>query len=726
MPPGRRITGPAAGLRLLCIVAALCIPGALLVPCEAGALVPGCGDRTGRSDGTPGEPARSGDTGSGVRSSGIDSLYIGPEIVVEASRIPPRGMVFNRPAFTGVLELAGRRTRIEDAAALLSRTTGVRIRRYGGLGGCATMSIRGSSPAQVGIYLDGVPLNDAWSGTADLADIALGDLDRIEIFRGVSPVGFGGSSIGGTVNLVSRSIGTGASGSGTGLELQASTGSFGTKRYRLSARGEIPGASIRAGGTYLEGGGDFAFLDDNGTPANPADDVEATRINNDMSRWNLSAGLSVEAPRMEEISLRYSTVSREAGVPGTGSNQSVHARFERVRRLAYAKVRPSSLAGGRIHLDGTAFYSWTAERFHDPGAEISLVRASTDNRILAHGGSARAALFVPEIDSSIELFLESKKERFSPSDLLPSPSDGPDRLRRTVTAAASAEAGIVPGRVLISGGLRREFSASEFWDEPAFPWLPPSPRGRVENFETVPSFGLRAIPSGWMTIKANYGLHYRTPTFFEMFGDIGTVTGSAGLEPETGENMDIGAVLRAERFWRIEDPFLEAVWLRSDIDDLILFFQNSQFTVKPKNIGSARIEGVELTASGKLARSFRFHFNYSRIESRDTGPIPYYNGNMLAGRPDHEASAGVEMRRKRWRAGWEVHVIGGNFLDRANTMEVPARALHDLSLSVVWPPAGVTLTLEAVNIGNDKSYDVLGFPLPGRSFYATIGYSRQE
>ena len=650
----------------------------------------------------------------------LDSLFWAPEILVEAARIGPEEDIMSRSGFSAVVNLSSRRNRVEDAASILARSVGVRVRRYGGLGSFATMSIRGSSSSQVQFYLDGVPLNDPYSGLADLNDISTGDLDRIEIYRGASPTGFGGSSIGGTVNLVSAA---GGEGPGSWLEAHGSAGSFGTRRLTAAVRAPSGPVSLRLGGSYLESMGDFPFTDDNGTPMNPGDDADALRLNNDFTRWNAAGRLGAAARGFDDLSLNLSIVSREGGIPGIGSNQSSAARSERERRIGYLKLRPSPLAGRKIHLDGTAFYSWTADRFDDPGGDIGLLRQSTDNRIISKGANIRARGFVPAARLSIEAFLEGRGESFRPADLLPQPSTGPERTRETVTASASAELGLIGERLYVTGGLRREWSRSEFYEDPPFPWLPPVEQGPVERDETTPSAGFRAAPARWLTIKGNWGKHYRLPSFYEMFGNSGTVTGSPGLEPETGTNRDIGIVCSGQRFWKIGRPRFEAVYLHSDMEDLILFFQNSQYTVKPRNIGSATIRGFEFSASGLVADFLRLSANYTRLDSKDTSPVPYYNGNELPGRPKNEASLSTEVFSKRWSVTYEFHYMGSNYLDRANLAPSGERKIHDLMLVLRSPAHGISLSLEGRNLSDERVYDVSGFPLPGTTLFATIGYS---
>ena len=701
-PRSPRIHGFAL-TALLCLVFAGCIVTLLAAPAV------GNDDSAGKS-GSP--PAKEGI---------LDSLFWAPEILVEAVRIGPEEDIMSRSGFSAVVNLSSRRNRVEDAASILSRSVGVRVRRYGGLGSFATMSIRGSSSSQVQFYLDGVPLNDPYSGVTDLNDISTGDLDRIEIYRGTSPTGFGGSSMGGTVNLVTSV--NGSDGTGSWLEAHGSTGSFDTRRLTAAVRTPSGPLSLRLGGGYLESRGDFPYSDNNGTPENPGDDAEALRLNNDFTRWNATGRLGAAARGFDDFSLNFSMVSREGGIPGIGSNQSSTARSERERRIGYLKVKPSPLAGRKLHLDGTAFYSWTADRFDDPGGDIGLLRQSTDNRIISKGGNLRSRIFVPAARMSIEAFLEGRNESFQPRDLLPQPSEGPERKRSTVTASASAEFGLIGERLFVGGGLRREWSRSEFYEDPPFPWLPAVEQGPIERDETTPSAGFRAAAAPWLTIKGNWGKHYRLPSFYEMFGNSGTVTGSPGLEPEKGTNRDIGIVCSGERLWKISRPRFEAVYLDSEMEGLILFFQNSQYTVKPRNIGSATIRGFEFSTSGIVANTLRLSLNYTRLDSRDTSPIPYYNGNELPGRPRDEASLSTELFRRRWSITWEFHYMGSNYLDRANLVPSGERKIHDLILVLRSPAHGISLSLEGQNLSDQRIYDVSGFPLPGRTLFATIGYS---
>ncbi len=71
-------------------------------------------------------------------------------------------------------------------------------------GGNQTISIRGSNPNEVAVYLDGIRLNDANTGVANLAAIDQNDLSSIELIKGGNTSLYGSGAFGGVVNMNTR------------------------------------------------------------------------------------------------------------------------------------------------------------------------------------------------------------------------------------------------------------------------------------------------------------------------------------------------------------------------------------------------------------------------------------------------------------------------------------------------------------------------------------------
>jgi len=135
-------------------------------------------------------------------------------------------------AFASVIETREAPSTVETLTDVLSNTVGVQVRRFGGLGDFSTVSVRGFSPGQVQVYLDGVPLSRADNQVVNLSDLPLDAVDHVEVYRGTTPLIFSQSGPGGVVNVVTRQPGSTPLVAGS-----ASYGSFNTRKASLAGAG---------------------------------------------------------------------------------------------------------------------------------------------------------------------------------------------------------------------------------------------------------------------------------------------------------------------------------------------------------------------------------------------------------------------------------------------------------------------------------------------------------
>ena len=96
------------------------------------------------------------------------------------------------------IEIQGAR----DLGSALRRVSSVKM-DYS-TSGKQTISIRGSNATDVAVFLDGVRLNDANTGVADLSTIDLNSLEQIQVIKGGNSSLFGSGAIGGVVNMESK------------------------------------------------------------------------------------------------------------------------------------------------------------------------------------------------------------------------------------------------------------------------------------------------------------------------------------------------------------------------------------------------------------------------------------------------------------------------------------------------------------------------------------------
>ena len=224
-----------------------------------------------------------------------------------------------------------------------------------------------------------------------------------------------------------------------------------------------------------------------------------------------------------------------------------------------------------------------------------------------------------------------------------------------------------------------------------------------------------------LSLKAHHGRYGRAPSFFELFGDRGAVTGNTGLASEQGHNRDLGLVFRgpAEATGLV---LAEAVYYRNRVDNLIRFMQNSQRVSRPHNLGRALLRGVETRAEARMspALEVRGSYVYQRAENRT--PFSFERGNDLPNAPRHRLDTRVTLDLYGTEVYGEFSRESRHFLDRANLRPVPVRALFSLGGAV--PLAGdLVLSWELRNLTGNRVADLWGYPLPGRSCGFSVQYA---
>lgn len=91
-----------------------------------------------------------------------------------------------------------------NVGELLRESGFVDISGYGYLGAAQSASIRGSSASQVLVLVDGRPINSITYGSADLSEIPLDQVDRIEIVKGPGSHLYGANAVGGVIQIITK------------------------------------------------------------------------------------------------------------------------------------------------------------------------------------------------------------------------------------------------------------------------------------------------------------------------------------------------------------------------------------------------------------------------------------------------------------------------------------------------------------------------------------------
>jgi hypothetical protein len=186
-----------------------------------------------------------------------------------------------------------------DLPSLLEEVSGVVVRRTGGLGEYADISIRSAESRQVQVYLDGVPLNTATGGAVDLSRIPLGLLNDVTVYKGSAPLELMGNSGGAVLSLNTAS-------STDVLVADGEVGSYGYNKGGFLARRTGTNAINQMSVEFADTRNDYPFLYDNNTPYNPSDDIDVNKKNSAYTALNAAYAGRVFAGRNAVIDMRVS------------------------------------------------------------------------------------------------------------------------------------------------------------------------------------------------------------------------------------------------------------------------------------------------------------------------------------------------------------------------------------------------------------------------------------
>jgi iron complex outermembrane receptor protein len=654
--------------------------------------------------------------GAGAWAEELDEVLVTAPPEAAAPETPPD----DPTAFGTVIDASDAATRVETLADLLAETVGVQVRRFGGLGDFSTISVRGFSPGQVQVYLDGVPLSPASNETVNLSDLPLDLVDHVDVYRSGTPAGFAQSALGGVVNVVTRQPPTGQP-----LWAMAASGeSFGTRKTNL-AHGATRGPWEYVGFVnYLGSEGDFTFLDDLGTTDNPHDDRETTRENNAFNQVGALSRVRYRTAADATVTLTSDTFWKDEGVPGAGSVQALDTSLETTRQLVHLGLATPGIGDLPVTLEARSWVLYQRVAFDDPEGELVLEPTRSRDQSVASGGQviAQGALGAHQLVRGAAAI---GHETFH-SEELETDTSAPDRSRLRGTVVAEDEVLLWGERLSLVPALRWEIVRDQFQ------------RSQVDDY-WLPRLGARLQPWPWVALLGNVGRAVRVPNLQELFGTEGVVIGNPNLQAEKARLRDVGVRITPPAWRVLSGAALEVVYFDDPVDDAIVFVQNSQQLIVPENVGKATLRGVESSARARVAERLGVSVNYTYLDARDDSDVPYLNGNQLPGRPRHEFYGRIDFA---WSGAhpvrglgalapfepeifFDANLIADNYLNRANTERVGSRALYGTGVSFGLPGerwAPLRVTFEVRNLTGDQTRDVLGFPLPGRVFSGTVSW----
>ncbi len=638
---------------------------------------------------------------------------------------------------------------------VIAKRRGIKVNRFGAAGSYSTLSIRGSSSNQVGIFIDGISINDPLDGGGNLEGLPKELFDSVEIYRSYTPLELGGSHIGGAINLLPRSADS--------AELDNSDGSIWFLRSHISSlRGGSLGVGLFLPGMlhYAKAEGSqnrYDYYDDGGTPLfNTLDDNIAQRQNEDFTSYRYTGLFSLlqakSATHEQNLKLFVDLFTKERGIPGVIGSPLQYVRLQEERVLA--KLRYEIPIGDHLLLGSSAALSTADLRLTDPKKELSfgIVRQERSARRkeisftpvayllqdritlqpVLHGAVTDLRLnqkpFAQreEIHSGLGLLYQERGvgEIFVQSKELTLKDHLHEKEEDQLLFTGFAQQRSIKKRLrnhflrlslLPLHLLRRLQSATATGKEHGQKKRSQKEYGQKERSQKEHGQQSRRPP--FLEINAAFSYGERAPTITESYGNGQFILGNPRLSAEKAKNYSYGIgggfpLVKTDLEFRI-------TYFHTDVEKIILFLQNTAQTLRAENLGAASIDGIEGASQFRWQSYLLANFRFTYLQAIDKGDLPYYRGKQLPFRPRHAAELYMEGGGAGLRPFFSLHWLGSLYRDRQNSAQkfVASRDRFDVGLSYYFGKEKKDrISFLIKNLEDEYHSDVIGYPLPDRTY----------
>jgi vitamin B12 transporter len=592
------------------------------------------------------------------------------EVIVTATRTPQKPPAVG--ASVSVINAAALAQRQAlDVADVLRDQPGVAINRNGGLGGVASVRIRGAQSDQTVVLIDGVKINDpaAPGGGFDFGTLLAGNLDRIEVLRGPQSTLYSSQAIGGVVNLISRQPDGPLRGSA-----EAEIGELRTWRLRAEASGKFDKLGYALGGGRFESDGISAFNERRG--GRERDGYVNTAANGRLT-YDLSQSIALDARAWWS----RGEVDVDGFAPPTFALGDTLETQETEQRILFAGVTLKAL-DGRWRNRFAVMQTDTDRVSRNPSLSVPVTFESS--------GVNERLEWQSTLDLTPRLQLvggadreEARLKTRAPSSFNPNPPQA--------RASATLDGAYLQAQAAPTDGLTATLGVR---------------RSEDDRFgEAITSRATIAYTpnDGATVLRASVGEGFKAPTPFQLLSDFGNVS----LRPEEAVAYDLG--VEQSLFDRALTVGL--IYFRREAKDEIDFVSctgnPAAFCVgRPfgtyDNIAATRADGWEASARFAVG-GWRAVANYTSLDARNRTPGAAF-GKRLARRPNDSASLDLGYD---FAAGHSLSLgvtkVGDSFDNAANTRALKGYTL--VALRGSWLITDKVALYGRVENTDDEAYE---------------------
>ena len=576
-----------------------------------------------------------------------------------------------------------------------------------------TLYVRGLDIKHAPIFLDGIPIYVPYDGYPDLNRFTTFDLSEIVLSKGFTSVLYGPNTMGGAINMVSRRPERAMEGDmGAGYGLNNEVRSF----LNLGTRQTL---------WYLQGGASYTHRGDfrlpNHYPPDASRDLDGTRDNSYRSDTRLSLKAGYTPNKDDEYTLGAVYQHGKKGVPPyAGVDSRTTARYWKwpywdttgLFVTTKTKIHDRSYVKGRAYYDvfRNSLNSYDDATYTTISKGYAFKSHYDDYTLGASAEAGTSLLPHQQVKLAVHYKSDVHREQNEGSPLL--------HFRDDLFSAGLEDTVTVTDRLYAIVGISEDdMHSAQAENLDAQKVVSDFPRKSTAAFN--PQAGLFYTVGERGTVRASVARKSRLPSIKDRYSyRLGTAIPNPDLDPERSTNCELG--FSGKPVSRLK---LNVAGFYNRVSDYVLLVTipdpvtAGKTTTQNQNIGKVEILGAEGEAEVTVHRMLQLGATYTYTHAKNKT-----NQDQLTGIPRHRATgflritpivglsllADGEYDSSRFSSSDGVQVAGSYFV-------ASARARYEL-------PFGLSAQVELRNLF-DRNYVLQeGYPEPGRTIFASVGY----
>ncbi|HTZ52256.1 MAG TPA: TonB-dependent receptor [Spirochaetia bacterium] len=621
------------------------------------------------------------------------------EVVVTATRI--NSPILESPNAISVITPADiESSGAHDLSSLLAGQAGTYVNDYGPEGSTKSVSLRGSTSAQVTVLLDGVRLNSSRDGLVDLSSIPMEIIDHVEVLRGSASTIYGSGAIGGVINiitkkpdapLVSLSVTNGSYLPHAASTVSADYSVFPTvystataalnpwdlldgQNVELSLAGKLGSVGLTGGGSLTRAANAFTWLDTSQIGA------WRRRINSDTLAGSGFAEMTV--PLFGgTASAKALLETSDVGAPGSLTMLSNSARQTDTAASGTVAWSTDRFLTDALTLDLKAFYRHDTLTYNDPAFPPESVH-HTSTAVLDVTQKLTLVDAVSAIYGGNASF-----------DLADSTNYASSHQRLNLAGFLSVP--VTLGAVTLTPSAR-------------YDWF--------TDFPSAVSGSLSAVLllSDTASARASVATAYRVPTLNDLYwyDPSGYTASNPNLKPETSYAAELGFAVEQSQLSLDLSTFCRYVQ-----DNIVWLASAPTYVYQPQNLTQTLFPGAEVRAkvaiTDALAMEASYTFLYSFLLNDGNTALSVLDDRRVPYTPVHSLRIETTYSTRSFEIALTERYEALQYTDSANSApgSMPAYFLTDARGRFAISDL-LSGTIALKNIFNALYYTQLGYPMP--------------